>query len=255
MSILNFNEDDSIFLNQQTYLSVLKLLPIATLIIDLNGQIKFINDKAFQFFRFSSESDFLHVSLSLIIDLQRSIEIKSDVDSAAELIEKKILIRRFDSKIACVNLFARFLSSQKDYILIQFTELPTKNQSHLIELLKSLHREIISLKPYLNKPGKELLDKIIIGSSMEGMNIEMKKNNDADLIQRDRLNQIVTLIPDLSNLELTLCGFLSLKLSFDEIGVLTGKTSNALRVCFHRIVKKSTFANSRDFIRELHALN
>lgn len=255
MSVLNFNVDDSSFLNQQTYLSILKLLPTATLIIDLNGNIEFINDKAFQFFRFTSESDFLQISTSLVVDLKRTIDLRDEINTTKDVIQKKILLRRFDKNIACVNLFARFISIDNDHLLIQFTEVSVKNQALIIELLKNFKSEVITLKPYLNKPGKELLEKILNHNSEEKMTLSIsKRKNDSDYLDLDRIAKINQLLPSLSTTELILCGFLSLNLNMDEISGITGKTSNSLRVLFHRILHKTNFTTGKDFLRKLESI-
>jgi hypothetical protein len=44
---------------------------------------------------------------------------------------------------------------------------------------------------------------------------------------------------------------LSLKMSIDEIAAATGSTPNALRVLLHRIVAKTEYSETKDFIRSL----
>jgi hypothetical protein len=255
MGILNFNVDDSSFLNQQTILSILKLLPTATLIIDLKGNIEFINDQAFQFFRFTSESDFLKISNSLVVDLKRTIDLKNETNTTKDVIQKKILLRRFDNTIACINIYVRFISSDNEHLLIQFTEVSVKNQALIIELLKNFKSEVNTLKPYLNKPGKELLENILNHHSEEKMKLSVtKRKTDADFLEPDRIAKITELFPSLSTTELILCSFLSLNLTIDEIAGITGKTSNSLRVLFHRIVHKSNFTSGKDLIRELESI-
>jgi len=57
----------------------------------------------------------------------------------------------------------------------------------------------------------------------------------------------------LTNSELTLCGFLSLKMTIEEIASLTGKTGNSLRVAFHRMLLKTGFSTGKDFLRKLES--
>ena len=124
----------------------------------------------------------------------------------------------------------------------------------LLSLLKKL--SILRLKPYLNKPGRELLNQILENNDVEEKlkKYKVSKSN-PDYVPKDRLDKIHYLFPAFTNQELTLCGFLSLNLTIDEVAALTGKTPNCLRVLFHRLLLKTEYSSGKDFIRNLKLIN
>jgi len=237
--------------------SVIRLLPTPALIVDLNGHIRIGNQKAVQFFCGCQAVDSLQdVKInSRVVDLQYSHDLMTELMLKKEVVSRKILLRKFDKSIACVNLFACIIREEPEYILIQFTDISPKSHILLTEMVQSLHREIMLLKPYLNKPGKDVLENILKNNSLEGFcNCTTKQTNQHEVIRERRTASIHQLIPQLTRAELTFCGFLSLKMQVDEIALITGKTSNSLRVSFHRILKKSSHSNGKELLRRLESI-
>ena len=237
--------------------SVIRLLPTPALIVDLNGQIRIGNQKAIQFFCGTRAVDSLQnmTISSRVVDLQYSQDLMTELMQKNEVVSRKILLRKFDRNIACVNLFACIIREEPEYILIQFTDISPKSHILLTEMVQSLHREIMLLKPYLNKPGKDALENILKNNSLEGFcDCNTKQTNQPEVIREKRMALIHQIIPRLTKAELTFCGFLSLKMSVEEIALITGKTSNSLRVSFHRILKKSIHANGKELLRRLESI-
>ncbi len=237
--------------------SVIHLLPTPALITDACGNICLGNQQAIQFLQGVATKKTIeecHLS-SLFVELLRSEDFMEEILLKKELVIKKMLLRKFDKSITCVNLFARSFDEESDYILIQFTDVSPKTHTLLTEMVHSWHREMILLKPYLNKPGKEILENILRNNSVEGFcDCNSKQTSPHEVIREERMAFIQQMIPGLTKSELTFCGFLSLKMSVEEVALITGKTSNSLRVSFHRILKKTNFPHGKELLRKLESI-
>ena len=126
----------------------------------------------------------------------------------------------------------------------------------MFEASNMFKREAQRLKPYLNKPGKGILEEILItdlaDSIINGGTTSMKKQT--DIIGTNKMLKLAECFPDFSNNELVICGYLSLKMTIDEIAGVTGKSSNSLRVSYHRLLRKSSFKNSKEFLKLIETL-
>lgn len=240
--------------NHQEMSELFQWMPVSTLIIDKKGTILDVNQQALNFFGTQSRETFLeknHFS-SLVIDLSRSLELVVEISSKSEVLTKKMLLRRMDSSIICVDIYARSFPETTNFILFQFTETSPKIHALLIQMIHAFRVEIQRLKPYLNKPGKELLEQIVSDNALETKVKDLPNGkNLLDIISEERIAQFIQLFPELTNSELAICAFLSLKMTIDEIASLTGKTSNCLRVSFHRILRKTNISSGKELLRKL----
>ena len=237
--------------------SVISILPTATILIDLQGNIQYANVQSLAFFRFPNHETFYQKKeLSfLLIESQLKDNFIQEIVSSKINFEKVILIRRFDKSISYVNIFAQYFKSDFEGIILQFTDISAKTIAFLTEKVRILRNEISSLKPYLNKPGKEFLENIINKDLQSGINENnTKEKKQFDLLENNKTNQLIQLFPTLTDYEISICGLLSLKLSFEEIASITGKTSNSLRVLFHRILHKTNFTSGKDLLRKLESI-
>jgi hypothetical protein len=247
-------EFDNIEKHRPDLAPIFDWMPVCSLIVDSHGIIMDVNQKAIQFFRATTKEDFIFDKQNLanmIVDSQRANELFRQIYKSSESINKEILIRRFDKTISGIDLHACPFPGNADYILIQFYEKNTTNQIHIRELSQAFSREAQRLKPYLNKPGKNILEEIVTSDFSEGQNT---KNKPVVIISKERMEQLTALFPEFSSNELSLCGYLSLKMSIDEIASLMGKTPNCLRVSFHRILKKTSFSTGKEFQRKLESI-
>lgn len=249
---------DSKLIQQRSLSSIFQWMPSCALIIDNNGIILEVNQQAIRFFRASTKEDFIFDKQNIknmVIDSQRTVDLIKIISKNTELISREILLRRFDKTITSVDMIAGIFPENPNHILIQFTESHPQSQANLTQLSQAYRREAQRLKPYLNKPGKNVLEEIIINDMLEEIiSNKPSRNNQLDVVGEDRINQLTKIFPIFSNNELILCGYLSLKMSIDDISNLTGKTSNSLRVSFHRILKKTDYATGKEFLRILESL-
>lgn len=245
-------------ISQQPLSSIFEWMPTCALVIDTNGIIQEINQKAIQFFRASTKEDFIFDKQNIknmIIDTFRAVELIKLICKSSEPVNKEVLIRRFDKSIVSVDLHACLFPNNKTDILIQFTEKKVHNQVFLNEFSQAFRREAQRLKPYLNKPGKNILEEILINDMVEGIvSDKPSQNNQVVVVGEERINQLTKLFPEFSKRELIFCGYLSLKMSIDDISSLTGKTPNSLRVSFHRILLKTDYSTGKELLRKLESL-
>jgi len=244
--------------HQLSLSSIFFWMPVCALIIDKNGNIREINQQAIEFFKASTKEDFIFDKQNvknMIIDSQRAVELIEEICKAKALINKEILLRRFDKTIASVDLNASIFPDNPSYILIQFTETYPKSQAILNELSEAYRHETLRLKPYLNKPGKELLEEIVVTNLLDSISTNKPtRNEQLVVVGEDRINKISNTFPQLSNSELIICGYLSLRMSIDNVANITGKTSNSLRVAFHRILNKTDLKTGKELLKLLESI-
>lgn len=228
-------------------------LPVPGIITNSEGKILHANRASIKFL-IIKESDAVSTDTRINDFLISDTPI---LNMAAENINKfedsqKSLIRLKDGRIKCIDLYCSTLLTNPNLIQIQFTESNEVNQSRLLELLQSFGKEVLKLRPYLNKPGKELLETLFFNEITAGIEKnKLNKKNQLELISNNKTNKIASQFPQLNENEIILCGFFNQNLTIDEIAQITGKTSNSLRVSFHRLIKKTEFKSSKEFLKKL----
>ncbi len=236
---------------------LLNSLPVATIISDLNSKILFANSLAIEFLGYNLfESHIKKPSFNdFIIESNRENNIIEYCVNSSKPTERKVLIRRSDNSIACINLFAGLYLKNGNKIIIHFTPISLKSQYFISEILSGIKHEMILLKPYLNKPGRELLETILRAKKLENL-INFDSTDDIHSAGSNQAlkRKISGVFPELTNSELNLCTLLSLQLNIEEIALITGKTSNSLRVLFHRLVRKTNLSGS-ELLRKLETLS
>jgi hypothetical protein len=248
---MNDNETDS------TSDALFQWLPMCGITVDLKGNILEMNDEAKKFFGVSTESrptDFLHIH-SVFVETSQANDFQLELKQSRELIVTKLLFRKTDRKIAFVDVYARLISNPAKVFVLLFSESRQSNHFIFSEMIQSFWHEVMQLRPYLNKPGKELLQKIVSESRLDEVikNSPVKKTP-AEIVTNKRIAAIAFLFPELTNNELVFCGLLSMRLTMDEIAHITGKTPNNLRVSFHRILRKSNLKNGKELLRKFEAI-
>lgn len=242
---------------QQDFSSIFEWMPTCSVFIDGDANILEANEKALLFFKFPTKNTFLEFcsTTSIFIDIPIILETIKEISITKRNVKKKTLLRKFDRTIACIDIEIASLPNKSDFFLIQFLDNSHESHSIFIDLVHCFKNDIAQLKPYLNKPGKELLEQIINNKNLEGIiNNTPLRNQQMDLIQQERILKFSEMFPKLTNGELQLCAYLSLKISNEEIAKITGKTSNSIRVAFHRIVGKTDYSNGKDLLMMIQSL-
>lgn len=225
-------------------------LPLPYLIIEKNGEIVFTNNFANEFLKKTYKTDFSAFTniKEIIVDLYQFNDFIRDLNRNEKVANRKILVRFKLNEISIVELTACYIKPLREKVFIHFSDISTLDKKFYTNLSSHYKQEIQKLKPYLNKAGQEVQSQIMSKDFMEEALIKTPSiNNRIELIHEQRLNELSSLFPELTTNELIICSLLSLKLSYEEISEITKKTSNSLRVAFHRILTKLKFDNAHEF--------
>lgn len=231
-------------------------LPLPYLIIEKNGEIVFINNFAIDFLKKTNKTDFRSISniKEIIVDVYQFNDIIRDLNRNEKVVNRKILVRFKFNEITIIELTACYIKPLREKVFIHFSDISTLDKKFYTNLASHYKQEIQKLKPYLNKAGQEVQNQILTKDFLEEALIKTPSiNNRIELIHEQRLAELSKLFPELTTNELIICSLLSLKLSYEEISEITKKTSNSLRVAFHRILTKLKFDTAHDFFTAVSA--
>lgn len=240
-------------------IAIFEWIPVCVILCDSYGFIEHINTKSVQFFKANTKEDFIFDKQQLtnhVLDQARLKELIRSADKHREPQVSKIFFRLFDKSISGTEIHICPLPDTKDQFLILFFENTPQSEIYIKELSRSFKQEAQRLKPYLNKTGRELLDEITNTEAIQPLHTnKVSLQAHTNLVGEKRFELITSMFPKFSNKELTLCGYLSLKMSIDEIAGVTGNTPNALRVLYHRMLKKTDYVTSKEFIKTLENIS
>lgn len=234
-------------------------MPVCAIICDSYGLIQQINKQAVSFFKAETKEDFIFDKQHLTnhtLDQSRTRELLKRAEKSTEKISSKIFFRLFDKSISGTEVRICRIPEKKDELLILFFENKPQTEAYIQELSRAFKNDAQRLKPYLNKAGKDLLEELTIAETPQ--HLSYNKNSTrllGQLVGNDRLAKITEKYPTFSEKELNLCGYLSLRMSIEDIAGLTGNTPNALRVLYHRMFKKTNFETSREFLMSLENID
>lgn len=235
--------------------AVFDWMPVCAIITDANGLIQEVNQQTVSFFRASTKEDFIFDKqnlANLTIDSNRIKELLLSARKTNNTASKELFFRRFDKTISGATVNAHIVPEHPSLYLIIFQQISPQNEVYAQELAQAFKKEAQKLRPYLNKPGKLMLEELLADDITSSLHSAKPSNRYSSvIIGQDRLQKLSTLFPHFSDKELNLCALLSLKMSIDEIAAATGSTSNSLRVLLHRIVAKTEYTETKDFVRSL----
>lgn len=235
--------------------AVFDWMPVCAIITDDFGLIQEVNQQTVSFFKASTKEDFIFDKQNLsnlTIDGSRIKELISTAKKSGETTFKELFFRRFDKTISGATVSARTIPENPSLFLIIFQPTLPQNEVYVQELAQSFKKEAQKFRPYLNKPGKLILDELLADDITSNLHSNKPSNRYSSvIIGQDRLQKLSSLFPHFSDKELNLCALLSLKMSIDEIAAATGSTPNSLRVLLHRLLPKTKFADTKEFIRFL----
>ena len=231
-------------------------LPVPTIIINSEGKILLTNRAAIKFLAIKESETLaseIYINEFLISD---SSGTNAGIENIIKLEGKqKTLIRLNDGKIKCIDINASTMHMNTNLLQIQFTESNEVTQSRLLDLHQAFSKEVLKLRPYLNKPGKELLETLLFNEISTGIEKnKLDKRSQLELASNKKTDKIARHFPQLNENEIILSAFISQNLTIDEIALITGKTSNCLRVSFHRLIKKTEFKTSKEFLKKLRSI-
>lgn len=163
------------------------------------------------------------------------------------LVRKKSLLKNAKNVSVLYETSLQIIHQQTDYWMLCFEPM-SENRQFLEELLaQKIKKEIQTLRPYLNKAGKELLDKII-ESNVQTKNFGIVDNVRNQLIQTNKISLLLAKYPTLTPNEIDLCVYLSMRLNYKQIALINKKTEIATRVSVHRLLRKLKIATLNDLL-------
>jgi len=211
-------------------------------LMDFEANLVDVNNKAIDFYKADSLSHIMNYhTFDFTVSKDKAKYILDIIITQKELVNQDILLVRFDKTIASVTMCAKVLPDINETIFVQFNENlePCANkQTDPLDI--AFFAEVQKLKPYLNKPGQNLLQSISDKHKI--------KHND---IYNERKSLFIQTFPELSNTELNLCVLISFNISMEEIALILDKTPNALRVNIHRITQKLNLSSRTELFQSL----
>jgi len=222
------------------YQYLFKVLPDPVVLIDRNGAILDINSAAKDLFHSISVGGKIE---NLFIEKRRIKENILDLLRFHKIIVDKAILYINNASTQTFEYKITILSEINDFYLITFNDLSVKNELLRLEIEQTLGAELHTLKPYLNKAGKELVDKRM---AVKHINSNTLNFNTNEIIQPKIKQKIQSLFPQLSSNELNLAYLISLGATVNQISQITNKNSNAVRVMLHRMVARTAFNSASE---------
>jgi len=166
-----------------------------------------------------------------------------------KVIIDKASLKTTSDKIQPYEYKVTILSESNGLFLIVFNHLAAKNDLLKIEIEDIFSAELHALLPYLNKTGKELVDRKTEAKRLSSVfELSAVRANAFDLSDNELKNQIKETFPSYSKSEIMIAYYLIVGASIKQIASITHKNENAIRVMIHRLLSKSNFRNRADFV-------
>lgn len=135
-----------------------------------------------------------------------------------------------------------------DIYIIHFTKASEKYSVASISSLYNIKEEIVKLKPYLNRTGKNMLDSMM----KKYFRDENQQLTLDDIVYYEKeLRVIQKAFPTLSHREVILCGLLVNNMETKDIATITNRTLDSVFVTIHRINKKLNILNKKELLDTL----
>lgn len=170
------------------------------------------------------------------------------------VIDQKAHIILLNGKHEIVNYSMSRIHNPKlgEIAIIHFSKASEKYLVASISSLYSIRDEVVKLKPYLNRTGKNMLDNIIKKYFREENNQQLTLD---DLVYYEKeLRLIQKAYPILSHREVILCGLIANDMDSKDIASITNRTLDSVFVTIHRINKKLDMHNKKQLVDTLKEL-
>jgi len=165
-----------------------------------------------------------------------------------KVISDKAIFKTRGNEVQSFEFKLTILSESNDLFVLCLNHLDTKNELLKLEIEQTFSAELHTLKPYLNKTGKELIERKIKAKKLSVFfESEITQTNTKEFIDNRFKIEIAKQFPQFSDLELNIAYLLSVDASIKQIATICNKSANATRVLVHRMIKKTSFKNKTDF--------
>jgi len=225
------------------------VLPDPVVVIDRAGTIVDYNLSAKDAFTTISAGEKIE---NLVVDKRKFKLNLLELLQYHKVIVDKAAVRTSQSEVQAYEYKVTILSESNELFLIAFNKLSTKNELLKLEIEQTFNAELHGLLPFLNKSGKELVEKKIETKKL--ISIFESGRMPADYLEpaeNEMFNGISALFPQFSTNELRIAYYLTMGASIQQITTITGKNTNAIRVMIHRMLARTKFKSKTEFINSI----
>jgi DNA-binding CsgD family transcriptional regulator len=227
------------------------VLPDPVLVIDRVGTIVDLNLSALDVFTSISVGGKID---DLFIDKKKIKTNLLELLQYHKVIADKAIVKTINSEVQTYEYKVTILSESNELFLIAFNLLVTKNELLKLEIEQTFSSELHALLPYLNKSGKELVEKKIEEKKLSTVfDSEVNQLKSSDISDIALIKNLGRSFPQLSESELNIAYFLLVGASIKQIASINNKNTNAIRVMIHRMLAKTSFKNKTDFTNFINA--
>lgn len=228
------------------------VLPDPIVIIDRAGTIVDINLTAKDIFAPICVGEKIE---SLFVDKKKIKESILELLQYHRVIVDKAIIRTNKSSVQPFEFKVTILSESNEIFVVIFNHLYLKNELIKLEIEQIFSTELHTLKPYLNKSGKELVENKILTNKLSTVfESELKQLNPSNFTNSESIEIIRLKFPHFTINEINIAYFMSLGASINQIATITEKNANTIRVMVHRMLSKTSFSNTADFTNFLKSI-
>ena len=215
----------------QEMMVMLKSLPVCTTIFDKNGALIDINQLAIDFLQIKTIDDYKTKRLRILNDCDYLVSIIHELKTGRIIRNKIYQLKYPDSNFSVINFSACMLNGTSDLFLFQFFEL-TATWDEVLPKHKHKGSKVLQRINKIQENKHKLEIHKLFGDQA------MKQQMFQNYLDEDKIDELSQKYPLLTYTELIVCGLIALKMSTDEIAMLTGRTINSIYVIKYRIFKK-----------------
>ncbi len=227
------------------YQFLFHVLPNPVFVVDQMGVLVDLNASATDLFQTIAVGEKIDI---LFID-KRYIKLKLlELLQYHKVISDKAIFKTRENEVQSFEYKLTILSESNELFILSLNHLDSKNELLKLEIEQTFSAELHTLKPYLNKTGKELIERKIKEKKLSVFfESEIIQTKTKDFIDARFKTEIAKQFPQFSDLELNIAYLLSIQASTKQIATICNKSTNATRVLVHRLLKKTSFKNKTDF--------
>lgn len=169
------------------------------------------------------------------------------------MFDQKAHIVLFNGKHLIINYSYRHCAHLQfgDMKIFFFSKTPVTYSVASLSALYSVKDEMAKLKPYLNRCGKQMHEKLM-GKYFREENQQLTLD---ELVYYEKeLRIIEKAFPVLTHREVIMCGLLAHHINTKDIATLTNRTLDSIFVSIHRINKKLDLQNKKELIFTIKSL-
>lgn len=228
------------------------VLPDPIVLIDRAGNVVDLN--------LSAKDTFAPIALgekleSIFFDKKKIKESIFELLQYHKVIVDKGLIKTQKADTQLFEFKMTILSEGNEIFVVIFNQLQLKNELIRLEIEQIFSTELNTLKPYLNKSGKELVEKKIRTNKLSTIfESELRHQNSTNITDLETIDRIRLQFPFFTTNEVNIAYFLSMGASINQIATITEKNANTIRVMAHRMLSKTTFNSTSELKNVLKSI-